>query len=114
MSYRDPKCVFVADSLGLAEIVAVYLRQHGVAAAVMNPATLGGLEGLTWVSRTGVSANGIEVWINDPAQTVQAQELLADQKEFQGARLARAAARTGTVDAVCDECGKTTAFPAAN
>ena len=63
MIYRDPKCVFVADSLGLAEVVATWLRGQEIPAEVMNPSTLGGLLGLTPYSLTAVSATGIEVWV---------------------------------------------------
>ena len=110
MIHRDPKCVYVADNLGLAETTVVFLGQQGISAQVMNPMTLGGLVGLTWLSPTGVSANGIEVWVDDPAQAEEARQLLqahADSKAFK----VEQAVRTGKVAAICDECGKPGVFP---
>jgi hypothetical protein len=110
MINRDPKCVFVADSPGLAGVIALWLSDHGIAAEVMNPATLGGLDGLTWLSRTGVSASGIEVWVLDPALAGQARELVAQHSE----RLAAQAAERGAgadIEAVCEACGKPSVFP---
>ena len=86
MIFRDPKCVFVGDSTGLAEVIVLWLTDHDIEAEVMNPATLGGLVGLTWLSNTGVSASGIEVWVKDPAQAEQARDLIAQRS----ARLAAA------------------------
>ena len=67
MIYRDPRCVFVSDSIGQCDIVAAWLREHGFAADVMNQATLDGLLGLTPWSKSGVSQLGIEVWAKDAA-----------------------------------------------
>jgi len=75
MIYRDPKCVFVGDKMGIAEVVATWLREHDIPAQVMNPKTLGGLDGLTLGSRTGVAAAGVEVWVLDAADAGRAREL---------------------------------------
>jgi hypothetical protein len=109
MIYRDPKCVFVGDSLGLAEVVALWLTDHGIAAEVTNPATLGGLDGLTWLSRNAVSASGIEVWVQEPAQAEQARQLVAQHS----AELAAKAAERGTagdIAVVCEACGEENVF----
>jgi hypothetical protein len=122
--YRDPKCVHVADSLSEAESVAHFLNGHGLPAQVMNPATLGGLLGLTVLSRTGVSSTGLEVWVNDPAHAEPAlqklQEFAAEQtkkgadKETQGqskpnarnaARPARFPRRSGTARRIARTAG---------
>lgn len=112
MIYRDPKCVHVADSLSEAESVVHFLKGQGLAAEVMNPATLGGLLGLTWLSRTGVSANGLEVWVNDAADAPQA---LARLKEFAAEQTRKAEEKDaqGPVAADCEECDRTSTFPAA-
>jgi hypothetical protein len=111
MIYRDPKCVFVADSMSQAEAVVLMLASADVAAQVMNPATLGGLVGLTVVSPHGVSANGVEVWVTDPNQAGQAIELLGEHAVNLAARKARAAALPAQIEAACDECGKANLFP---
>jgi hypothetical protein len=108
---RDPKCVFVASSLGLAEVVVVWLGEQGVAAQVMNPLTLGGLDGLTPWSPSGVAAAGIEVWVNDPADAPRAAQLLAEQAAAQAAK-APDAQEAGELEVTCEECSRVTAFPA--
>lgn len=113
MIYRDPKCVFVADNPGLAEVIVLFLGDNNIAAQVMNPATLGGLVGLTWLSQTGVSANGIEVWVDQAADAERARELIAQREEVLKEKAAKKKARTGTVKAECDECGKVSEFPSA-
>jgi hypothetical protein len=113
MIYRDPKCVFVADSPGMAEVVVLFLGSNNIQAQVMDPETLGGFLGLTPVSSTGISANGIEVWVHEPANAERARELIAQREEVLKEKAAKAATRTGTVKAECDECGKTSEFPAA-
>lgn len=114
MIYRDPKCVFVADSPGMAEVVVLFLGRNNITAQVMDPETLGGFLGLTPLSSTGISANGIEVWVREQATAEQARELIAQREEVLKEKAARAATRLGTVKAECDECGKSTEFPAAD
>jgi hypothetical protein len=101
--------VFVAGSLGLAELVATWLKAQGVEARVMDALTLGGVDGLTPWSSHAVSARGIEVWVADPDQAPRAQQLIAEHEE---ARAQQAAAAEGEeVEAVCEECGETSVFP---
>lgn len=112
MIYRDPKCVHIADSLNEAEAAVLFLKGHGLPAQVMNPATLGGLLGLTWMSRTGVSSTGLEVWVADPANVAPALQKLQEFAADQTKKVADKEAK-GPVEAVCEECGKTSTFPAA-
>jgi hypothetical protein len=110
MIYRDPKCVYVANNLGVAETTVVFLGQNGIPAQVMNPMTLGGLVGLTWLSPTGVSSYGIEVWVDNPAQADRAKELLQAQADFKSSKVEQAD-RSGDITALCDDCGKPSTFP---
>lgn len=110
MISRDPRCVFVADSLGLAEVVALFLSDQGLAAEVMSPATLGGLDGLTVWSSHAVAARGIEVWVLDPSTAPRARELLERQAAQLAARTAERGA-AGDITAVCEDCGQDTVFP---
>jgi hypothetical protein len=101
MPYRDPRCVYVANDFGQADVVAGWLGGRGIPARVMNQATHGGL-----VSPPG--AVGVEVWVVDPAQAAEAVRLLGEHAVAQVAR-----ERTGPpVDAVCEECGRPSTFPA--
>jgi ribosomal protein S27E len=104
--YRDPRCVFVGESAAQAETVAAYLSGQGIAAEVIEPNTLGGLDGLNFF--TGIGARGLEVWVHDPAAVPRARELLEAQAES----LAQREARTGFVETECEECGARVKFPA--
>jgi hypothetical protein len=108
--YRDPKCVHVDDNLARANLVAAWLGSQGIPADVMNELTLGGFEGLVSILPSKLSFRGVEVWVKDPADADRARQLLAEHAaELQAAK----ANRTGTVEAVCEECGEATIFPAA-
>jgi hypothetical protein len=109
--HRDPRCVYIADSPTLAEIVVGWLDDQNIPAQVMNPATLGGLLGLTPWSPTGVSSTGIEVWVDDPAQAPLALQRLAEHEQFRTEKTAPADS-DAKVEAVCEECGQENTFPA--
>ena len=111
MSYRDPRCVMVADSLGEADVVATFLDGQGIRAEVMDRNTRGGFEGLSLLSPQGVSSRGIEVWVLDPAQVPQAIELLAEQEMQRTTRNAVREVGGDPVEVVCEECGTATTFP---
>jgi hypothetical protein len=103
MPYRDPRCVFVANDFGQADVVAGWLGGRGIAAQVMNQATHGGL-----VSPLLTGAVGVEVWVVDPAQAAEAVRLLGEHAVAQVAR-----ELTGPpVEVVCEECGRASTFPA--
>jgi hypothetical protein len=113
MPYRDPKCVFVADDFGTAGLIVSYLGSHGIEAVIMDEATQGGLEGLTWAVPGQVSTRGLEVWVRDADRADPARALLAAKEAEVEAAQAAKAERTGTVTATCEECGGQTEFPAA-
>jgi hypothetical protein len=109
MIHRDPRCVFVADSMAIAVVTATWLTDNGIPARVMDLMTLGGFEGLTaWLP--GVSARGIEVWVDDPAQVAEAQELLAEHQAAVAQKAAQAQ-RQGPIEVLCEECGQRSTFP---
>src|SRR6185369_13594934 len=54
--HRDAKCVYVANSPGEADVVAVWLEEQGFPSRVMNMSTLGGLAGLTPFSPLAIGA----------------------------------------------------------
>lgn len=110
MLYRDPKCVFVTEDPGIADVIVDSLGHEGIQAQVMNRATLGGLVGLTVFSKTGVPAAGIEVWVLDEKQVPRALEVI---EEFSNRRSERKSANEalGDIDAKCEECGESSTFP---
>ena len=108
MLFRDPKCVFVANDVALATVVANWFEHQGIPAKVMDTMTLGGLEGLNaW---TGVSARGIEVWVLQPDDVERARALIEEHKEFQSDVKTQDLV-TQSVLAFCEKCGSTTEFP---
>lgn len=111
MPYRDPKCIYVADSFAMAGLVQSWLASHDILVQIMDEATLGGLQGLTWMA-PGVSIRGLEVWAVDPAQAEPARVLLAEKEAEIKALRAERTTRTGIIEATCPECGKTCIFPA--
>lgn len=111
MINRNPRCVYVSDTLGLAEIVATWLNDQEIAADVMDTATLGGFDGKTSITPWVASNRGIEVWVPE-GDVDRAQELLAAKTEEFRLIAERRASRTGTVEVVCEECGRGATFPA--
>ena len=111
MLHRDPKCVFVADDHASAAMIAGLLEGAGFPAQIQNEAMHGGFEGLTALA-PGVSHRGLEVWVTDPDKLEEAKTWLeAEMKSAAAARDARKE-RTGTVVAACEECGKSSEWPA--
>jgi hypothetical protein len=103
MLYRDPKCVFVATGFGQADVVAGWLQEHGIPAEVMNRETLGGM-----ISPLLTTATGVEVWVVNPEQAPEAIQLLGERT----VELATSKPSGPPVEVVCEECGKTSTFPA--
>src|SRR5205823_2928976 len=91
---RSPRCVYVSDTLGVAEIVAAWLHEQEIAAEVMDTATLGGFDGKTSITPWVASNRGIEVWVPD-ADVDRARELLAAKTEEFRRKADQRATRTG-------------------
>jgi hypothetical protein len=108
---RDPRCVYVANSVGEADIIANWLAGNGVPTQVMDRSTLGGLDGLTPWSPLGIAAKGIEVWILDPRDAARTLLLLEQHQADRDAQ-AEANRNAGPVSAECEGCGEITVFPA--
>lgn len=109
MTFRDPKCVFVADDVAHATVVANWLEHQGIPARVMDSMTLGGLDGLSgWI---GVSARGIEVWVQRTDDVDKAVALLEERKELQDEREGLETA-SRPILVFCETCGSTTEYPA--
>src|SRR5271154_6878303 len=96
--------------MAAAVVTATWLNEKGIPAQVMDQMTLGGLEGLTALA-PGISARGIEVWVDDPAHIPEASKLLAEHAALMAQRETEAQLR-GPVEVVCEECGKKSLFPA--
>src|SRR5512139_1456500 len=108
MISRDPQCVFVADDVARATVVANWLETQGIPARVMDSMTLGGLDGLNaW---TGVSARGIEVWVLRTDDVDRALTLVEEQEVSQRDREQQDSA-SQPVLVFCEACGNAAEFP---
>ena len=112
MINRDRRCVHVVTEAVLGEVLVNWLGTHGIASEVMDGGTNGGFEGVTWMV-PGPSYKGIEVWVLDPADIERAISLLAEKATEVAALATARQARTGEIEARCEECGRSSFFPSA-
>lgn len=110
--HRDAKCVYVANSPGEADVVALWLAEQSFPTRVMNMSTLGGLPGLTPFSPLAIGAGGIEVWVLDEARAPLAKQLLDEHSESLAKQSTAAAQQGAPIEVHCEECGRTAQFPA--
>jgi hypothetical protein len=113
MYFRDERCVFVADSAGRAATIVAWLGGHGIAADVMNELTWGGFEGLTALVPGKLSLRGLEVWVKNSDDAERARQLMAAYAQEIAEQRAQRASREGNVEAICEDCGSASPFPAA-
>lgn len=112
MISRDSRCVFVADNFGLAEVIVLWLGEQGIAAQAMNKSTLGDLDGLSWLSRSGMGAKGMEIWVNDLTCDERARKLLYEHVQTLAASKNARAVIQGDVEVACEKCGATSTVAA--
>lgn len=107
-----PLPFFVAPDARVAEWMVKKLLELGIPSEVRPytpETTTDPLTGATTMSDPA----GFDVVVTDPTKLAEARKLLEDQRsEVEALREARAA-RTGTVAAECEECGKSSTWPAA-
>jgi rubrerythrin len=111
MADRDPRTVFVAESARVAEAVIHLLAANDIAAEMAPPAAPESS------ALTGMNPDGPDefpVLVSDPKKAADARELLTHAENLAAVRAeaAKRAARTGTVTATCEECGKPSEWPA--
>jgi hypothetical protein len=106
MPLQNPVAVYTARTNTEAQLVAHLLGQVGVEAHVTEDLSLAGL----WVGGTVAGIHRPQVWV-DRADLSRAEPVLRDYER----RTAESAVAAGgpDVEAVCEECGRPSAFPAA-
>jgi hypothetical protein len=115
MSERDPRCVHVLEDRATAAALAEWLTGKGYPADVFDA----GVPREAADDSLGFSstvAGGLEIRVLNPAQADEARNLLAEHAEALKElheRYQKRAQRTGTTTAVCEECGKSSEWPAA-
>jgi hypothetical protein len=112
MAESDPHAVLVTDSRKVAETVIEWLAAEGVAAELVVPKTTVTSDPLTGL--TEESEEEFEVRVADVAKVEDARKLVASADRTARLREIRdqRSNRTGTVAAVCEECGKSSEWPA--
>jgi hypothetical protein len=114
MSDRDPRCVLTTSDRKAAEALAALLTEKGFPAEPVIPQMGTTASALTGETDAAVAPE-FEVWVTNPDHSEPARALIAEQREMLAAvreREAKRAARIGTVTAVCEECGKSSEWPA--
>ena len=108
---RDPRVVHVAPDLRTADVVASWLGEKGYLCETVPPDPPAvGTDGL---GLEEPAAPGVEIRVLDVDQAEKARGALEEAIAL--AKLAsQRAARTGTVTATCEECGKPSDWPAAD
>ena len=110
---RHPQCVLVAPEMVGARALADWLTEKGFPAEPVMPSAIanpGDTLGLTEEAFTGVEVRVVKPEHVEPAKLAIAEmhEEVAAVRERQKKR----AERTGTVTAICEECGKPSEWPA--
>jgi hypothetical protein len=113
MSARDPKCVFVADNDALADAVVKLLASAGIASEAVAPPPKTESEPITGMTEM-VTPDEIEIRVLDATQVTAAKDLLMSAANAAAIRSVREkrANRTGTISAKCEDCGKSSEWPA--
>jgi hypothetical protein len=113
MAEPNPATVFIAENVKLAEAVIQLLASQNIAAESHTAATRTESEPVTGVSEVS-PAEEFEIRITDPDKVNEARELLSSAESAAAVRAIREKRllRTGTVTAVCEECGMSTEWPA--
>ena len=111
MAIKHPVAVYTAENNIEAHQLCTYLEQSGIEACPTLDDSLAGF----WTFGVLPGIHKPQVWV-DESNVEAAQPLLADYEHEVVRRRATVnaaqAAETGSIDVVCEECEKTTAFPA--
>src|SRR5437868_1328434 len=104
---RHPQCILVAPEMAGARALADWLTEKGFPAEPLMPSAIaspGDALGLTEEAFTGIEVRVVKPEDAEPAKLAIAEmhEEVAAVRERQKKR----SERTGTVTAICEECGK--------
>lgn len=111
---HDPRAVLVTDNAKVAETVINWLVSEGIAAEVFVPPPKVTSDPLTGMTE-GTPVEEFEVRVTDPGKAEDAKKLLGDAQRAAALRDIREkrSQRTGNVTAVCEDCNKSSEWPAA-
>ena len=107
---RDPRTVYLAENAKLAEAALQFLISNDI------PAEFGPVAPVETSALTGESSTPEEfpILVIDPTKVEDAKALLTRVEQYPAFRaiMEKRAARTGTVTATCEDCGKPSDWPA--
>jgi hypothetical protein len=112
-SESDPRTVLVTDNHKVAQTVVEWLTAERIAAELIVPKSSATVDPLTGLMEES-AAEEFEVRVLDLAKVEEARKLLSDAQRTSRLHAIRdqRATRTGTVTAVCEDCGKSSEWPA--
>jgi hypothetical protein len=116
MAEDNPLTVFVAENSQVAEAVVELLARAGIDSEVHVPQIDTTAEPITGAPAAGAPPTEFEVRVMLEAQLTAAKELIASAVGAAAVNAVREkrAARSGTITATCEECGKPSEWPAAS
>ena len=112
MAERDPKFVLTVAEPKAAELIAAWLTEKGFPAEMVSQPPTSVEDPITHVLTQ--LPGEFQVWVKSVDHVKEAQELIELQRAGVQAlreREARRATATGTISAVCEECGKSSDWP---
>jgi hypothetical protein len=110
---RDPRCIQVVPEGMIGERLAEWLTEKGFPAELTMVGQIAAPSGGLGLEE--VPPPVLEVRVLNPEHAEPAREALTAQREFLAEirdRLERRQNRSGTVSALCEECGKSSEWPA--
>jgi hypothetical protein len=116
MADEKPVTVGLAPNAVIADAAILLLRDAGIEAEAMAPEMHEESQPITGETELQWQRNALEIRVLDATKVEAARELLssaATQATFQ-AMAQRRAQREGTVTAECEDCGKTSEWPASS
>jgi len=113
MTERDPRTVFVAENGQVAEAVIQLLAANGIPAEIQQAPLP---EQSAFSGLVVPPADEFPILVTEPTKVDEARELLATAEKMAAVRavVAKREARTGTVTATCEDCNKSSEWPASS
>ena len=110
MAIPNPVAAYNAENNAEAHLLCNYLEENGIEAHATFDESVVGL----WAFGSLPEIHKPQVWI-DKSNVEAAASLLAEYEHARSQRRLKASSQQdaeGTVDVICEDCGKTTLFPA--
>lgn len=105
MDFKKPSIVYTAVTNAEAHMIVIMLQANGVAALASEDQSGASL----WAFGTITQFHKPSIWV-DEADLQTAAVLIQDYEEKKRASAASKES-SGEIEALCEECGKTTSFP---